>query len=185
MAKERRQFIGLTDTQAESFNGLDREITVSTDSDTLRLHTTEEPHGILLAKKTEVINLSSDVNQLTETVGGLNTRLTTLETSMTNGDVRAFIHNFNFICNEATTDPDISSVYPYKDDIAFDEFYNVDGYEITATVYFSAVDALSGNFAPLVKVDADTQLFTIYSKTEMTETHSAHIVLSKLRKRGY
>ena len=185
MAKERRQFIGLTDTQAESFNGLDREITVSTDSDTLRLHTTEEPHGILLAKKSEVTNLSSDVSQLTETVGGLNTRVTAIETDMTNGDVRAFMHNFNFRCNKATTDSDVASLYPYKDDIAFDEFYDVDGYEIAATVYFSAADALSGNFAPLVKVDAASQLFTIYSKTEMTETHSAHIVLAKLRKRGY
>ena len=167
MAKERRQFIGLTDTQAQSFNGLDREITVSTDSDTLRLHTKEEPHGILLANKTDVSSLDS--------------RIANLESDSVIGITQLF----GFICNITTTDPDISSLYPYMARVSISHL-TAQNHDTIAYVMFSPADAVSGNFAPFVTYEnastgADGYV-TIYSKVEMTETHYAKIALADIRR---
>ena len=167
MAKERRQFIGLTNQQAQSFNGLDREITVSTDDKTLRVHTTEEPHGILLAKKSDV--------------SGLDDRITMLETNA----VKGFTQLLGFICNITTTDSDISSLYPYMARVSVSHL-TPQNHDTIAYVMFSPADAVSGNFAPFVTYEnigtgADGYV-TVYSKVEMTETHYAKIALADIRR---
>ena len=184
MAKERRQFIGLTDTQAESFNGLDREITVSTDSDTLRLHTTEEPHGILLAKQSDLSSTSETVSQQGEAISGLDGRVTTLENNA-NGDMRGFTHLLGVLCNLPTADSDIASVYPYMARI-FTDHLTPQNHDTIAYVMFSPADAVSGNFAPFVTYESAGYGYEgyviVYSKVEMTETHYAKVALVDIRR---
>ena len=180
MAKERRQFIGLTDTQAESFDGLDREITVSTDSKTLRLHTAEEPHGILLAKQSDLSNTSETVSQQGEAISGLDGRVATLENNA-NGDMRGFTHTFNYICNEANTNVDTSALYPYKDTV-YCQHSSPANHDTIAYVMLDASDAVSGNFAPFADYDGYNGLLTIYSKVEGQATHSGRVALVDIRR---
>ena len=100
MALERRQFIGLTTQEASSFDGLDREITVDTTNNTLRVHTEDLPHGNRLATYSELAltdsalaaetsarenadsSLSSSIGTNTTAIDGLATRVTAVETGL-------------------------------------------------------------------------------------------------------
>jgi len=180
MAKERRQFIGLTNTQAQSFNGLNREITVSTDSKTLRLHTTEEPHGILLAKQSDLSSTSETVSQQGEAISRLNSRVTTLENN-SNGDIRGFTHTFNYLCNEPNPDTSTNAVYPYKSTSQW-LHATPPNHDTIAYVMFDTADAASGNFAPFADYNGTSSTLTVYCKVAMTEMHSGRCALIDVKR---
>lgn len=163
MAKERRQFISLTDEQAESFNGLPNEITVSPEHETLRVHTADSPHGTLLAKQ----------NDLAIT----NNRVTSLESTTTSG----FTYTFSYICSEANTDEDTGTLYPYKDTIHL-QHVTPANHDTLAYVMLDAGDVVSGNFAPFANYDSATGNLTIYSKEEGQDIHTGKVALVDIRR---
>lgn len=80
MAQERRQFIGLSDDEAQEFEGLPREITAATSRDTLRVHTEAHPEGVLLANETYVNEkVSEKFNELDQRVDEVETKLEELK----------------------------------------------------------------------------------------------------------
>lgn len=163
MAKERRQFISLTDEEADSFNGLPNEITVSPEHGTLRVHTAANPHGNLLAKQADLANTEN--------------RVTNLEGRTTSG----FNYSFSYICNEANTDSDTGTLYPYKATIQL-QHLTPDNHDTLAYVMLDASDVVSGNFAPFANYDSATGNLTIYSKEEGQATHTGSVALVDIRR---
>lgn len=128
------------------------------------------------------ITNSSNSEELSGEITALDNRVTALEQAA-NGDVKAFLHDFNFICNDANLDTDTNAEYPYCDTITFTSVDPDANHTIVANVFFNGADAVSGNFAPFVSVSTEgaVRSFTVYSKTEMQTTHSAKVLLSKIR----
>ena len=128
------------------------------------------------------ITNSSTSEDLSGEITALDNRVTALEQDA-NGDVKAFLHDFNFICNDVNLDADTNVEYPYCDTITFAGIDPDENHIIVANVFFNGADAVSGNFAPFVSVLATggVRTFTVYSKTEMQTTHSAKVLLSKIR----
>jgi len=128
------------------------------------------------------ITNSSNSEELSGEITALDNRVTALEQDA-NGDVKAFLHDFNFICNDANLDADTNVEYPYCDTLTFEDIHPDANHTIVANVFFNGADAVSGNFAPFVSVNTEgnARTYTVYSKTEMQTTHSAKVILSKVR----
>lgn len=180
MAKERRQFIGLTDQQAESFNGLPNEITVSTDGKTLRVHTEDSPHGVLLAKQSDLSSTSETVSQQGLAISGLDGRVTNLENA-SNGDIRGFTYAIGYLCNEANPDANTNTVYPYKDSIQCTHL-TPQNHDTIAYMMFDPADAASGNFAPFADYDSASSTLTVYCKVAMDTTHYGRCAFVDVRR---
>lgn len=174
MTLERRQFIS---SSLIGENGLDRELSVDTSLETLRVHTASNPGGIPLASKGDVNTINNNISSLSDSVAGsvnnLQQQIDSLEQSIS-GPVShvGLINNHTTTASwQPTTDPAIASVYPYSANTIYsivdcDNMYPL----IDVTVKFSPSDLMTGNLAPFCGfgVFSKNGIYTnIYSKQPM------------------
>lgn len=183
MTLERRQFLP---TSAVNGQGLDRELTVDTSAQTLRVHTMSNPQGVILAKKSETDSLSSAVtslgNTLATSVDNLQQQIDTIET----GSSSACYYASNVNTYYPVTDATISPTYPYyaKIEVPLENPLTAEeAASVTANVAFSPIDVLVNQYASFCTVtarqvdeDAYLPVVVIYSKTN-SRSFSAWVTL--------
>lgn len=183
MTLERRQFLPTSEVNGQ---GLDRELTVDTSAQSLRVHTTSNPQGVILAKKSETDSLNSSVtslgNTLTSSVNNLQQQIDNIDT----GSSSVCYYASGIDTYYPVTDVTISPTYPYyakievplENPLTAEEVANV-----TANVAFSPIDVLVNQYASFCTVtarqvdeDAYLPVVVIYSKTN-SRSFSAWVTL--------
>lgn len=183
MTLERRQFLP---TSAVNGQGLDRELTVDTSAQSLRVHTTSSPQGVILAKKSETDSLSSSItslgNTLASSVDNLQQQIDTID----QGSASFCYYASGVNTYYPVTDSTISPTYPYyaKIEVPLENYLTAEQVSsVTANVAFSPIDVLVNQYASFCtitarQVDEDAYLpvVVIYSKTN-SRSFSAWVTL--------
>lgn len=172
MTIERRQFLP---TSAVNGQGLNRELTVDEQAQSLRVHTTATPTGIVLAKKSDLDTVSNNLSNLSDSlassVNSLQSQIDVINESSQN-----FCYYADAVSSyTAVTEPVISAKYPYCSAITIPLETPLTASEassFTASVAFDPVSAMSDRYASFCTVtarqvdeDAYLPVVVIYSKT--------------------
>lgn len=183
MTLERRQFLP---TSAVNGQGLDRELTVDTSAQSLRVHTTSSPQGIVLAKKSETDSLSNSITSLGNTLASSVNNLQQQIDAIEQGSAGFSYYASNVDTYYPVTDVTISPKYPYyaKIEIPLENPLTASEVSsITASVAFDPLSAMSDRYASFCtttarQVDEDSYLpiVVVYSK-DNTHSFSAYATI--------
>lgn len=183
MTLERRQFLP---TSTVNGQGLDRELTVDTSAQTLRVHTTNNPQGVILAKKSETDSLSNSItslgNTLASSVNNLQQQIDNIDAGSSSFCYYASGVNTYY----PVTDSTISPTYPYyaKIEVPLENYLTAEQVaNVTANVAFSPIDVLVNQYASFCTITARQvdegaylPVVVIYSKTN-SRSFSAWVTL--------